>query len=407
MAAPDPYLQAPAAERFTAANWKEDARNYSPAGSALFGPQGGEAALVGTVDWERTPAALRFFLGYSNITPIYPPDPAPTPPAFISYYLQRTPPAYHPRYPRLVCKSVAAEDYHLEPRGVPASGAYSVKTVETTLPTLQAGIPAAYNNTSRLGTPIGFQTSYDKSRITARFAPVPYIMFTDSEVQIGGAGGEEWRRWTWINQAPKAEILSLTGFQQIYYEGTGFVGGTVSNPAGPPANAYPSDVGTVLVKSDIEIIWEDVPEGWIFGRGSDNMPDNFPRNILRGLGTVNETDFLGYTAGTLLLNGVMLERKPWPLAAGGESFNNYTVRFQCSFFDPDKGYSYIAGVATKLDRPGDTRGHNCFPWKGNFTSGDINAGLWFGASYNGASGGQGLFRKTEFKKLFNTPINPY
>lgn len=398
MAAPDPYAGIPT-QVFTASNWKEDARNYSPNGSAMFGPQGGEAGIVGTVDWLRTTACMRFFLGYSNITPIYP--------AGGPYYLQRTPPVYHPQFPRLVCSSVAAEAYHLEPVG--NGGVYSIKTTETTLPA-NNGWPSGYDTV--YGTPLNYQTSYDKSRVTARFAPVPYLMLGDSVTHAYGPGGQEWTRWTWINQSPKAEILSLTGFQQIFYEGSGFATppAPTSNPSG---NAFPSDIGQVLVKSDIEIIWEDVPEGWIFGRDSGDMPNSFPRNILLGLGTVNETNFLNYLAGTLLLNGVVLQRKPWPLACGGESFTNYTVRFQCSFFDPTKGYSLIAGVPTQLNRvngagePTDPRGHNCFPWRGSFVSGDLNAGLWFGASFSGSSSGTAMYRKSEFRKLFNTPINTY
>lgn len=395
MAAPDPYANASPALRFSPTNWRERAANYSPNSAALFGPQGGEAALVGEVDWLRVPACLRFFLGYSNITPVYP--------ANGPYYLQRTPPVYHPRYPRLICNSVAAEDFHLKP--VNAGGGNStLKTSVTELPPLTAGIPASYNTIR--GTSIVSQTSYDLSKITARFAPIPYLMLGDSQTQIGGAGGEEWRRWTWINQAPKTEIISLNGFQQIFFEGDGFP--TPPSPTSNPyGNAFPSDIGTILVKSDIEITWEAVPEGWIFGRGPDDMPDNFPRNILLGLGTVNETEFLGYVAGTLLLNGVILERRPWPLAAGGESLNNYTVRFQVSFFDPTKGYSYIGGIPVQLNRPGDARGHNCLIWRGSFETGDLNAGMWFGASYDGATTGNGQFRKSEFRKLFNTPMNPY
>lgn len=405
MAAPDPYA-AIASQVFTASNWKEDAANYSPGGGAIFGPQGGEAPLVGKVDWLRVPACLRFFLGYSNITPIYP--------AGGPYYLQRTPPVRHPRYPRLICNSVGAEDFKLKPRGVPASGAYSIKTVETALPDLPAGTPSPYNTLD--GTPLNFQTSYDKSKITARFAPIPYRMLGDSEVQIGGAGGQEWRRWVWINQAPKTEVISLSGFTQTFTEGSGWP--TPNSLLQPISNQigqnFQSEIGTILVKSDIEITWENVPEGWIFGRDSNNdMPDNFPRNILLGLGTVNETNFLGYLAGTLLLQGVMLERKPWPLAAGGESPNSYSVRFQCSFFDPVKGFSLIAAVPTQLKRlqgdgePLDPRGHNCLIARGSGFAGDPNAGLWFGATYSGSSTGNGQFGKSEFRKLFNTPLNPY
>lgn len=398
MAAVNPFA-GDASRRFDPLlHWKEDAKNYSPNGAAMFGPNGGEAGLVGNVDCARSIAAFRFFLGYSNITPVYP--------AGGTYYLNRTPPVYHPKFPRLVCVSVAGEDFGLYPLGI-GNGPKSIKNIETVLPALPAGAPTSYNVVD--GTSISFMTSYRKTKVTARFAPVPYRMLNDSQINIGN-GGDEWKRWVYVNTNPKAELLSLSGFKQRYFEGTG-TAAPVSSPSG---NDYPSDVGTVLVKCDVEIIWKSVPEEWIFSRDTVNTVDvvPFPRNILLGLGSVNSTNFMNYLAGTLRLDSARLDRSPWPLCAGTESRFNYDVTFGCSFFDPEKGYTG-AGPPVKLNRvdgsgePTDPRGHNCMPWRGNFTASDINAGLWFGASYTGGATDQGLFRKTEFRKLFNSPLNPY
>src|SRR4051812_41653130 len=100
MAAPNPYAGITAQTFDPATDWKEDAANYSPNGPAMFGPNGGEVALVGKVEALRAVACLRCFLGYSNITPYIGGTPAGPP-----FFLQRTPPVWHPDYPRLVCTS--------------------------------------------------------------------------------------------------------------------------------------------------------------------------------------------------------------------------------------------------------------------------------------------------------------
>ncbi len=399
MAAIDPYSALPL-EKFAAANWKECARNFSPNGAAMFGPGGGEYTLVGDVYFLRTPAAIRFFLGYSNVTPV---PQSGTPGG--GYFLARTPPVYHPMFPRLVCVSAAAEPFHVKPRT--RNNTKTAKIAEFQLPdpgTLPAGASTGYGTID--GTSLGNMTSYDLSRITARFAPVNYRMLNDSQIQIV-PGGQEWRRWCYVNTSPKAEVLSLSGFKSLYYEGTG----TTPPISSPSPGEYPSDIGLVLIKSDVEIVWSDVPSEWIFTRDPVNNTDfvPFPRNILLGLGTVNTTNFLNYLAGTLRLDSARLERSPWPLAAGTESRCNYDITFGCSFFDPPKGYT--GNPPVQLNRvdgsgePTDTRGHNCAPARGKFVAGDINAGMWFGASYNGSSTGRALFGKSEFRKLFNSPLN--
>lgn len=385
----DPYA-ALADEKFDPAlHWKGDAANSDPNGPAMFSHRSGEHALVGKVDAARAPACLRYFLGYSQLDPAY-----PTPPPGGVYLLKRTPPVYHPRYPRLVCVSAAAEEFKLKKAPATSNTKVGVQS-------LPVGSLSVY------GTSIENRTSYEKAKIVARFAPCPYPMLTDTEVFVGGQI-QEWRRWTTLDLEPRAEVLSLQGFKQIYTEGTGLAAPTTS----PQGKEYPAEVGQVLVKTSVRLTWSLVSDLWLFGRDAGGNLVSYPRNIVLGLGTVNETNFLGFLAGTLMLESVKMMRYPWGLCAGdAEGRFHYDVEFGFSFFDPTKGYT--GSPAVQLNRvdgagePTDPRGHNCLPHCGSFETGDLNAGLWFGATYNGSTTGRGLFAKSEFRKLFNSPLNAY
>lgn len=412
MSAVNPYANTPQA--FSATDWKEDAHDESNNGPSVFGPMGGEATLNGNVNFEQGIGALRFFLGYSNITPLWNVGSPP-------FLLQRTPPVYHPRFPRLVCVNASLQDLRLEPVTNPLPPFNrTIKIPQTPLPPLSVMASPSYNVID--GTPLRYQTSSKLSKLTARFAPVPYRMLEDEQVSSGGATNGEWLRYCYIDQEPRAEVLSLTGFNQTYFEGEGYptpptLFTPISNPKG---NQYPSEIGQVIVKSDLRVTWVNVPEEWVFWRDpSTNVLTQYPKNILMGLGTINQENWNGFLAGTLLLTGAKFTRRAWPLAAGTESRYNYDIEFQMSYFDPPKGYSYIGGVTTQLNRiaidgePLDLRGHNCFPWRGSGFAGDINAGLWFGASFDGGdpttlgSTSEGLYRQSLFDNLFNSPLNPY
>ena len=249
MAAPDPYVNSPT-QVFTASNWREDLRNGSPNGAGMFGANGGECDLVCTVDFNRSIPAQRFFLGYATVTNQASPDadvkylgdPSTSGP----YFLNRTPPVYHPRYPRCTCISVACEDYVPNGRTIRA-GKRTAKIVETALPALADGVPG-WKATIQ-GKSLGYMTAYSKSRLTARFAPTEFPMLTDTNVlnPLDSTESQEWRRWTIVTQTPTMDVLTLDGFQLLYTEGTGNTG-DISNPY---LNKTKSSIGQVLVISDV------------------------------------------------------------------------------------------------------------------------------------------------------------
>jgi hypothetical protein len=165
-----------------------------------------------------------------------------------------------------------------------------------------------------------------------------------------------------------------------------------------------SEIGIPLVKSDVIITWDLVPDAFLMSSGT-----SIPTNIVNCLGTVNNDTFFGYLMGTLLFVGVKLTRNIWGLAAGTESHINWTVEFHFSLFDPPKGFTGSANLPI-VDST--TRGWNCQPWRGNpVPPGDANAGLWFGASYDGTNGGifsgsvggNRLLKYSNFHNMWNSP----
>ena len=352
MSAPNPL--AGTAEDFTQNDWKELVANFRPSGENMFSQKGGECALIGLVDATKTFGALRYILGYNYV--------GGTP----TITLQRTNPVKHPRYPG--CYAVAAAETEFVPN------AAQLKTI-------------AFDDGS--GNPgLGYRTKYKKAHITIRFSAPDYTILDDSAVP----DRQEWLRNTSIDQEPKTEILSLSGFQLIYTEGTG----TTPPISSPQGKQYPAEIGQVLIKSDLRVVWNLVPSSLLMLTGTQ-----VPKWILYCLGKVNNSDFMSYTAGTLMLSGVKLTRHAWPLVRGDEDKFVYTVEFLMSFFDPPKGYTGTPEVLITTNR-----GWNNAPFRGSFVAGDKNAGRWFLSSYDGSSTGQKQFGTVNFANLFQSANNP-
>lgn len=372
MAAPNPYSGDPTVDfdPTISGHWKEVAANTSPNGPAMFSRESGEASVVGLVPVDRVTAACRYMLGYAAVTGSVAP-----------FALARTAPVAHPKYGNMICRSVADEEFKVSP----SSG--SIKRT--------AGVPVSGART------LVNRTRYQTSKLTLRFEPAMWPLLEDAYVT------GEWNRWCYVNMEPRTEILSLDGFTMKYFEGTGLPAGSSS----PSGQQYPSDIGQVIVKSDLQVVWKEVPSDWIMATAVSGGIPIYPTKIISGLGCVNSTNWNGFLKGTLLLNGVKLTRHPWALAAGTESRYIYTVEFLMSYFDPPKGYTG-APTPVQLVRvdgsgvPTDPRGHNCFPWKGNLTAGDVNAGRWFAASYTGNSADKKLYQEYAFANLFDCARNP-
>ncbi len=394
MSAPDPY--AGTEEEFTIADWKEVVANFRPGSGNSFSRRSGEASLTGLIPSVKLRGALRFFLGYDNVSG--------TP-----KYINRTNPVYHPLYTNLICTNAGEEEFS---PGDYRAGVGRVLKV------------AAKSALSYSGSPIfvaprcTHRTAYKKARVTLRFQPVEWGFAEDGG---SGGGGEfdrdhEYQRNTYPEFEPRTEVLSLDGYQLIFAEGENCPGLLTS----PKGAAVPAPFGQLLVKPDLVFHWRNVPENFL-------MQNGLPTKILEAVGKVNATAWRGYPAGTLLLVGAKLIRTPWGLAAGTESLFNYDVALLMSYFNPTKGKTGNPAVPIT-----DNLGHNNLPWQGLAQgaairdgaiaagllgaitkAGDTNAGKWFLATRTGGNAaltldGSGkditsdlrLIEAAEFKRIF-------
>lgn len=363
MAAPDPY--AGTVEEFKVLHWQETVASRSPNGAAMFSRGTGEAPLAGIIDSIKTRGALRFALGYATV-------------AGSPQVLRRTPPVFHPKFPGMICTSAAVEDFKPLPLSNVGGGV-----------TLKRAARAAVNAATSLQN----HANYQKAKFTLRFEPLAFDILSDVATIF------EWERWSWIDEEPKVEALSVTGDQLTFAEGAGTPLLTYSSPFGKP---YPAELSQILIQSNLVVYWQDVPENWIMTIGTTS-----PGRLIAGMGRVNSLTWRGRPAGTLRLDGVKLQRKPWALAAGTEARWSYDVQLLMSWFDPPKGRTGTPAMPIT-----DNKGWNNGPWRGRtgpgaiFTIGDLNAGKWFLMTYDGSPTGQRLYGETNFDRLFGCPQNP-
>ena len=436
MAAPDPYAgtdeafdpslhwgnsPAPANRSYTG----QKIGSESPEGDAFFSQENAEAAITGVIDAKRIRGFARYCLGYNNMT------------TASVYNLQRTNPICHPRYTGLVCNGVAIHEFRSARQGTLPIGQTSrlqfPRNDDTTgVVCVTEGDPGT--------SPHSFEkyAGYDKAHVTVRFTPSPYRFLPDGSVPLlsatDGAGStiqEEWYRNTIIDTEPRTELLTLSGFQLIYCEGSG----NTAPITDPYPKVSPGDLGQILIKPDLKVTWHRVPEKFI---SKNTIPGQvYPEKIVKGLGKVNKYKWQSWPKGTLLLVGAHLVRKPWSLAAGiiggvdppfsvRESMFNYDIELLFSFFDPPKGYKSNAlivdgtGIGTGTTGA-DTHGHNCLPYRGEPTGAvvadDKNAGKWFMATYSGSAnyignstedaspGARTIYEYAPIANLFNSVWN--
>lgn len=363
----DPYKGTP--EEFTESMWKEFVASYRPSGENIFSKRSGEASLTGFVPSASLEAAMRFFLGYEQVT-----NSAP-------FVLMRKNPIRHPRFGQLWCNGVAEVEFKPD-----STSRAHIKRMSEAVRTLT---PAALKH----------RTGYKWAKLVVRFGPteVKYREDVDPDYQDLSSGRKEYLRNVVVDMEPRTETFE-TKLQYKFAEGESCPA-PYTNPKGAEVVA---EHAQILVKPDVVIRWKDVPEAYVMESNT-----NKPYRILFSLGTVNSGDFLGFEEGLLLSVGAKLTRNPWTLkprpglpGAGLESDFLYDVELYMSYFDPEKGYTGNPPVLITANR-----GHNNFPHRGSVVAADPNAGRWFYASLNGDLLGRPLYQYTDFAKIFDCPQN--
>ncbi len=284
-------------------------------GGEAFSLESGEATVVVQMAWGKVRSFLRYALGFSYAD------------AGAPWRLRRENPVFHPRYPWLTATTVTFSAKAPEPNATDDG-------------TFTAGIYPDAQNVAE------YQIVY----ATVRFTDRPWSFLEDDEMVASGADGAtayllEPTRNTYFNPAPTVEIISAEGLNNI-----SFANGT---PAYPDRTAaIPAPFGTLMSKCNLAFRWMWVPNEYVSGPS----PLAFtPKWIEDCTGCVNSADFLGYPAGTLLLQAPSYERFRFPMAvAGGGSnktgFFGWNITLNMQFFDPNAG----GDEATVTTRGSDT-----------------------------------------------------
>jgi hypothetical protein len=248
--------------------------------------------------WNKRYDAAMFLLGYSWVE--YPSGADPI--------LRREIPFRHPDYPNFYCKKVRL-------------GGQFYKGQESTGENLPEWKRADET------------TKYKDLLIDCEFGPLPYVVADDDEITTDTGVREEWERFTRVSYKPATDVLSVEG-AAFKYHGGDADGVEVSGSLAIPER-----------KADLKLRWCYVPQEWTHN-------GERPVKLQSKTGFVNETEFMGYPAGTLLYDSYEIERVDPPFRT-----NNWSP-FRCNhidlffkFFDPERG------------DPNSIRGHNLMPYR--------------------------------------------
>ena len=340
-------------------DWQEVLDVNSPAESH-FGADGQqEAALTGLIPYNKQRSAVRWFLGFASVTQNVSVLGVTLPIGGGS--LSRENPCPHPQFPQLRASSVSFKPY--VPKvvatgttlGIPSNFALN----------LQPDFPSAViNPISGGGSSIkNLQYgSYAKTTAAVKFSSFRFSFLEDNainQVQTSyyaragkavpaGSGMFEWRRNTWVDTAPRLDILSADGVSQMAFaEGSPAIVGPPAAPAGPtgpystPATqptAFPAPIGIPTAKCDFTVNWYNVPYNYLT-KLSDTVDVLFPQNILNCIGKVNSVTFMEtFDPETVLLKGASFDTKVFLVpAVDGTPMLSVDVKLMFDYFNPKKG----------------------------------------------------------------------
>jgi hypothetical protein len=238
----------------------------------------------------------------------------------------------------------------------------------------------------------GDYQGYDTARLSVTFRSLPYAVLGAANDQ--GVGQAEWLKYTETLSKPAGEFLAAnTPFT--------FVPG--GNPGNIPVSYSPitfkGQRGMQFVKSSLTMLWHKVPIAGYYSQGTFRN-----QNIENGLGRVNNTPFLGFPAGTLLLENPSVKQTPSPLPPGllgpANAFACYIdVTLTWTFFDPPLGDPNSPGSPLAAGQyPTDdykNRGHNCGP--------HAKDGLFYGMRI-GTTTGNPQYQAYDMTKVFNMNV---
>jgi len=196
---------------------------------------------------------------------------------------------------------------------------------------------------------------YENYKVTVEFEPRPYIIMTDEQVRAlwqenvpnyynvansftNFTDCAEYRRFVEISIEPNAEFLTTAVNSFKYKDSDTTIDGQWIN------GTNGSGVNIVVVKPVVKLTWYFVPYLMVFSQ-----------NITDALGKVNQYQFYGYQAGSLLFKGMEINKysPPFQTVAQGQFASPETTRmcditfvfelFQQSTNDLSSGIPVVSG----------------------------------------------------------------
>ena len=311
--------------------WAEYITRAGVTREAAFSYEGGcQATFVIEVNWEDTVPVIQEILGTARFNRT-------------TGKLDRTLPVRHPEFFWLYASRIA-----------------SVRPLQWDL---------------KVRLPYGTCSSYSRSIITIVFTQPKWVMLNDNQIDsLYGAPRQEWRRFVERRPEPAGEMITREGGSFRWVEGGGASGPQIGTD-------FPGPLGQPLGKSIEVLVWERVPQVGLFSDGG--LGD--PTNVYAAVNKVNDDEFMGWPAETLLLlppRFIPLEVPTFPSAVGanenlGQPAIFYDVELPMLRFDPEPG--------------GATRGHNLAPH---------TDGKWYKVA-DKKTGTRGIFLTANFESIFD------
>lgn len=323
-------------------NWAEYISKSGATSDASLGNDGTSVSMCILVYWHELKEAIPQLVGYTKRVVVDD-----------TGFLERHLPWRHPYYENMWCQRIA-----------------SIK-------------PWAWRNKEQ-GI-YGPYSAYEVMILTLQFWRPPYSVLDDVV-----ALGQEWIRYTDKFWRPSVQMLSRQGMSFKF---------TAGRPSG---QLFPGSVGQKMGKAKLSRTWYQLPEQSVY---DDN---GFPARLFTDpdtgipvIGTVNDAQFFGMPAQTLLYESVDITPRPLPFPSTligvdpvmAELYPlQFDVTFHFEYFNPTPGFQND-GV-TRITQ----RGHNLMPWSGD--------GLWYPVAsqgYQGFGGGRQPFQTSTFTDLW-TPL---
>ena len=325
---------------YTDTDWHEDILKSR---QDSFSRDRGACRLTIITEFERYKAAERFILGYPWVDS--------------DFQLRREVPVFHPDKTQLYAKAITSTTFHA-PNGKATTG-------------FAHALPFA---------------TYELAEIEMEFADVKYDVLRDEDMDtLGYVDGDgyylEYLRYVERRSKPYSELISIDGGQMLA------VAPSIATLNQTTFFSAPHVLAR-LQKSMFTLTWHEVPREFV-------EDDDGRQTKLEAIQkTINETEFMGYPAGTLLCEEVDSVPSPSSIASDALASQKFMldITFTFKYFEPLRGDTSV-----------DVHGWNLLPApRASGAAGDTMT-AWILYTHNGATiaaGGKPLYQSTEFRDAF-------